>query len=257
MDPEKPLVYLILGSPGSGRREVLADLLDGGLAEDDRAVVLLPAAERPEEADLRLGAVSRWQWQDGHIVALAPDGATRIFFVVEGRRDPVDQIEAFKLWFPGQGLELGRVIFVVDCTLAAAHPALHLWFDACIHFSDVVLLNRRDGVPNKWLSDFQARYKDQCLPCLFEFVKKGRVHNPRLLLEPQALRISHVFDAEPDWVVLNEEGEEIEADAEDEDGAVGEEEVELVAKEDPYFVRFNGGRREKELPNLGKYLPPA
>jgi hypothetical protein len=254
MATEKPLVYLILGSPGSGRREILADLLDGGLADGDRPAVLLPAAEPPVEGDLRLGRIERWQWQDGQIVAAPPEDATHVFFVVEGRRDPVDQIEAFKLWFPGQGWELGRVIFVADCGLAAAHPGLHLWFDACIHFSDVVLFNRRDGVPNKWLSDFQARYQDQRYPCLFEFVKKGRVHNPRLILEPQALRISHAFDEEPDWVVLDEEGVEIEADGEDEDGAVGEEEVELVAKEDPYFARFNGGRREKELPDLGRYL---
>jgi hypothetical protein len=146
------------------------------------------------------------------------------------------------------------VICVVDCALAHAHPQLHLWFDACIHFSDAVLFNHRDRVPNKWLSDFQARYKEQYYPCLFEFVKRGRVHNPRLILEPQALRISHAFDEEPDWVILNEEGEEIEADAEDEGGAEGEEEVEIIAKEDPYFVRYNGGRREKELPDLGKYL---
>ncbi len=254
MAAEKPLVYLLLGSPGSGRREVLADLLDGGLDEGDRPAVLLPAAEPPAEADLRLGTPERWRWEEGRIEAAVPAGADRVFFVADGRRNPVDQLEAFKLWLPGQGLELGRVICVVDCAFASAHPQLQPWFDACIHFSDVVLLNHRDGVPNKWLSDFQSRYKDQCFPCLFEFVKKGRVHNPRLILEPLALRISHAFDAEPDWVILDEDGEEIEADAEDEGGAEGEEEVELVAKEDPYFVRWSSGRREKELPNLEKYL---
>jgi hypothetical protein len=254
MAAEKPLVYLLLGSPGSGRREVLADLLDGGLDESDQPAVLLPGAEPPVDADLRLGAPERWRWEDGRIEAAVPAGADRVFFVVEGRRNPVDQLEAFKLWLPGQGLELGRVICIVDCAFASAHPQLQPWFDACIHFSDVVLLNHRDLVPNKWLSDFQARYKDQCFPCLFEFVKKGRVHNPRLILEPLALRISHAFDAEPDWVILDEDGEELEADAEDEGGAEGEEEVELVAKEDPYFVRWSSGRREKELPNLEKYL---
>jgi len=254
MAAEKPLVYLLLGSPGSGRREVLADLLDGGLDEGDRPAVLLSAAEPPAEADLRLGTPERWRWEEGRIEAAVPTGADRVFFVAEGRRNPVDQLEAFKLWLPGQGLELGRVICVVDCAFASAHPQLQPWFDACIHFSDVVLLNHRDGVPNKWLSDFQSRYKDQCFPCLFEFVKKGRVHNPRLILEPLALRISHAFDAEPDWVILDEDGEELEADAEDEGGAEGEEEVELVAKEDPYFVRWSSGRREKELPNLEKFL---
>ena len=32
MSSEKPLVYLILGAAGSGRREIVADLIDGGLA---------------------------------------------------------------------------------------------------------------------------------------------------------------------------------------------------------------------------------
>ena len=31
---EKPLVYVILGAADSGRREVLCDLIEGGLGED-------------------------------------------------------------------------------------------------------------------------------------------------------------------------------------------------------------------------------
>ena len=40
------LVYVILGAPGSGRREVLADLITDGLdPAEERAHVYLPAGE--------------------------------------------------------------------------------------------------------------------------------------------------------------------------------------------------------------------
>ena len=51
---EKPLVYLILGAAGSGRRTVVADLIDGGLGEGDRPAVLLSADEAPAEIDAKL-----------------------------------------------------------------------------------------------------------------------------------------------------------------------------------------------------------
>ena len=41
----KPLVYLFLGVPGAGRREILADLLADGLAAEDTPAVLLPEEE--------------------------------------------------------------------------------------------------------------------------------------------------------------------------------------------------------------------
>jgi len=37
---EKPLVYLILGAAGSGRRAVVADLIIDGLPEEERAFVI-------------------------------------------------------------------------------------------------------------------------------------------------------------------------------------------------------------------------
>ena len=75
--------------------------------------------------------------------------------------------------FDRQGGELARVLCVVHCALAEKHPALLAWYDACVHFSDVVLLQRREGVANKWVSDFLKHYQDQFMPCLFETVKAG------------------------------------------------------------------------------------
>jgi len=238
---EKPLVYLILGATGSGRREIVADWLEEG-----GAAVILPEGEAADPADSRLGAAERWRWNGGAIEGRLPAGAETIFFLADGRRNPVDQIEAFGPWLETQGAELARIVTVVDCRLAEQHPPLLVWYDVCVHFSDVVLLNRREGVANKWVSDFQARIKGQFYPCLIEVVKEGRVRNPALILEPRALRMSHAFDDEVEWEAAEEEDEE----AEESD----EKEVELQPAVDPYFVRLTGGRREKEIPHIEKYL---
>jgi len=251
---EKTLVYLILGAAGSGRREILADLIAGGLGENDRAAVLLSEEETADAFDEKLPELARWKWntaEDNPVVAELPRDATHVFFVTDGRENPVDQVEHFRTWLEAQGGELARVLCVVNCLLAEKNPPLLAWFEACVHFADVVLLNRREGVENKWLSDFEAHFKKkQAVPALFELVKDGRVKNPALVLEPQARRISHVFDEEPNWVFTNAEGEEIDEQAEVED----EDEVRAAPEEDPYFARRLGGRRVKELPDIAKFL---
>lgn len=256
MSSEKPLVYLILGAAGSGRREVLADLIADGLAEGDRPVVLISDEERGSDADPKLGRVRRWVWMDGEIGT--PDrvlgDATHAFFVADGRRNPVDQIEAFKAWAGAQHAEVARVLCVVNCQLAEKHRELGAWFEACIHFSDVVLLTRREGVANKWLSDFQNRFKDQFYPCLFEFVKAGRVKNPVLVLDPQPRRLSQFFDAtdlpgvdsDTEIDMGTGDGDDPEEIEDDDDGE--------IIPDDPYLVRRAGGRRVKELPDIAKFL---
>jgi hypothetical protein len=251
MSSEKPLVYLVLGASGSGRRAIVADLIQGGLEATDRVAVMLPAGEAETAGDATLPAVSRWQWDDGMIVGTLPRDAAHVFFVTDGARNPIDQIEVFKAWVEAQHGELARILCVVNCQFASRHPALRAWYDACVHFSDVVLLNRREGVPNKWLSEFQSHYKHLFVPCLFEFVKDGIVKNPALVLEPQARRMSHAFDAEQDWIFTDGEGDVID---EQEESETDEDDVEAKPEEEPYFERLNGGRRVKELPDIAKYL---
>ena len=43
-------------------------------------------------------------------------------------------------------ITIARVITIVNCELAEKHSALLAWYEACVHFSDIVLLNRREGV---------------------------------------------------------------------------------------------------------------
>jgi hypothetical protein len=258
-DVAKPLVYVILGASGSGRREILADLITDGLDTDEQAVVLLAEDEAADERDAKLGKIVRWRLLGAEAGIEVPegalDGATHVFFVTDGRGNPVDQLEAFKVWVESSGAEMARVFTVVDCQLAEKHKALIAWYEACIHFSDVVLLTKREGVANKWMSDFQTLFKDKFYPALFEMVKAGRVKNPPLLLEPEARRMSHLFD-EPDWVVDGVDAEEMIETGED-DAEVGtklNEEVEVTQAVDPYMERRLGGRRMIEIPDVAKFL---
>jgi hypothetical protein len=240
----KSLIYIILGAAGSGRREAVADLIAGGMGEGERALVLLSAEEAADECDARLGPAQQWRWDEGRIQAPAFDGATHVFWIADGRRNPVDQIEAVQAWLPVSGGELARIVCVIHCGLAARHHELLVWYDACVHFSDVVLLNRREGVENKWMSEFQERYASQFLPCLFESVKHGRVKNPAAVLDPQTRRMSHVFDEELNWEITGTPEEDAE----------GDEEVEAHLEVDPYLDRLPSGRRAKEIPDVTKYL---
>jgi len=230
---------------------VVADLIEGGLGEGDSAVVLLEESEAPDPADPRLGSVERWRLAPEHeIDAVLPAGATHVFFIVHGRHSPLDQIEAFKLWLDALGAELGNIICVVNCQLAEKHAPLLAWYEACIHFADIVFLNRREGVANKWMTGFLAHFHDKFYPCLFEMVKAGRVKNPVLALEPQARRMSHIFDEEQNWIFTDADGEVIDEqdEVDDEDG------VEAAPEEDPYMIRDAAGRRAKRIPDVAKFL---
>jgi hypothetical protein len=227
----------------------LADLIEGGLGVADRPAVLISSSEWPDPADARLPNLGRWTFQpENQVEAELPIGATHVFFVFDGRLNPVDQIEAFKSWLGDRAGEVARVLCVVNCQLLERNPKLFAWYEACIHFSDVVLLNQREGVANKWIGDFKGKFEHKFYPCLFEFVKEGSVKNPALVLAPVARRMSHVFD-EQEWIAGDEEDDE----DEQEEG----EEVEMKPEEDPYLERRNGGRRVHEIPHIADFLPKA
>jgi len=245
-------VYLILGAEGAGRREVVADLMASGFGADEVVGVVTSAAESspwPSEGD-------QWQWRwadEGGLEVDRPEGAKTVFLLGDGRSNPVDLIEAIKPWLASQEAKLVRVVTVVHCALCAAHEAAVAWHDACIHFSDIVLLHRREGVPNKWMSDYQARFAKNYLPCHVEMVKKGRVANPALVLDEQVRRLSHWFDDPEDdggWQAFVDSAEDviIEDDAEPESPEDAEE-------EDEYLARNLGGTRRKRIPDIAELLP--
>jgi len=228
-----PSIYIILGAADSGRREIVYDLIHEGLGGDIPAVLFTATTETSCPYDRKLADSSNvtvlpWQFGSGEVLATAiPEEAEVVFFLADGRQNPIDQLEAIREWIEAQGLELARILTVVHCGYAFEHKELEEWYAACIHFSDCVLMNYRDGLPASWINDFQKRFEDNCLPCLFDNIKQGRVSNPALILNPEPRRLSLAFDPM-------------------------EEEEDLG--EDPYFERLPTGTRCKRLPNINEFL---
>lgn len=248
---DEPYLYLVLGLPGSGRRGVVADLIDGGIDKNDRVAVFVSAREEPSEADQRLAqmdnvSVRSWtfagdtlHWDD------IPAEAQVVFWILDGWDPLLEQMELLHRWVDRQPLMLARILAVIHCQLDRAEEKLRIYHDACGHFADVLLLNHRDGIPNKEIAELVERYKKERLPCLLEYVKKGRVTNPPLVLEPQARRLTQMFDdMEPlEDIDIDEEGDDL-----------PDEPFDLENKVDPWLERDPAGRLRKRLPDVRKIL---
>ena len=249
METRAAQLYFILGTPGSGRREIVADLVANGLGTDDRAVLVTPPGDGGEIEGV---AHSTWNWTGGAIEFVLPEGVSHVFLFADPFRSPVDQTEALVAWLPESGAKLARVFTVVDCALGHANPPMFPWFEACVHFSDVVFFTNRSGIPGSWIAEFEKHFKKRYYPCLFEKPDKGEVSNPALVLENMALRMSPAFEDEFSLATVDYE---IEGDDEDEDDDNFVEEEERM--EDPYFARNRGGgNRVIEVPDIRPFLKP-
>jgi hypothetical protein len=244
MSDKAPLVYLIYGIPGSGRREVLFDLIGGGLDAKEQVLYFRPEGEPNTPFDEQLEALENvsvvdWKLSDAKVthgqINAAPD---KIIFLAPGTSDPADVAEALKSWTEHNDCELARIVTVAHCAFLSEHADAQSWFDACIHFSDIVLLNRREGVNNKWIKDFETGYRKQFSPARFLLVKKGRVGNPLEVLEPEARRLSLYFDE-----LIPIEDDEFEDDEQPED-----------TKPDKYIERLESGHRAYPVPDIQKLL---
>ena len=237
----KPQVYFIYGIPHSGRREILLDLIESGMDAGEPILYFRPEDEPQSPLDERLEALNNvsvvsWKLSGATIrhgsVKAAPQ---KIVFLAPGNSDPADAAEALKTWIDGNQCRIARIITVVHCAFLSRNESALPWFDACIHFSDVILLNRRENVSNKWVKDFEVGYRKQYCPSRFLLVKKGRVANPFEVLEPEARRVSLYFD----------ELISIEEDAFDED------ELPEDRKPDKYIERLENGQRVRRIPHHG------
>lgn len=227
----------------------MLDMLENGQSPGRNSVVLMSRADTdtPEARAIHASescTLVPWAWDDAHSEiqcdALNPgagSGDDDIFLIGEPLRSPVDQIEALTKFVEYMDFRIARIFTLVDCARVSAHEGYEFerWLDACIHFSDCVLLNHRHGVSPRWIQDFQNRYTKQHYPCLFLLVKKAKLENPALALDPEPRRVSLAFDVvEPEF----EYDPEI------------EEEPDLMGEEDPYFVRLVSGQREKIVPDI-------
>lgn len=239
-----PLVYLVYGIPSSGRREIIFDLIEGGIPATEQVLYFRPEGEAPCAYDEQLEALDNvsvvgWNLKDSKVthgkISAAPE---KIIFLASGTSDPADCAEALKTWSDHNNCQIARILTVVHCHFLSENTKAQAWFDACIHFSDVVLLNRREEAGNKWVRDFEIGYKKACSPARFVMVKKGRVDNPAEVLDPEARRVSLYFDE-----LIPIEDDEFEDEHQPED-----------IKIDMYIERLESGHRAKPIPEIGKFL---
>jgi len=221
-------MFVVLGSAGSGRVALLKDWI----VEESRVLVHVDEKSSALNAGIPPGLIVPWKWKEERIAIGAEiPPASELFFLTHGLESPVDQVERIQEWMHGKPVELARILTVVNCALLQTNGKLQGWYDACIHFSDAVLLNGRKGVPSKWVEDWIQSYRKQNFPCIFRLVKKDRIKNPGEILIPEARRISLAFeDPEDAW---DEQGRRV---------------------EEPYFLRDEAGRRKKWVPEITDFL---
>lgn len=242
----KPIVYLILACKGAGQFQVLADLIEFGTEKDERTAVYHSSGD---ESDLEKMLPVRgrevtsvpYRWKEGALSITADIDANLYFVVADGIGNPQDFVESFHKWLGECECELGSVITVLNTGLVVSNRDAWTWYDCCIHFSDIVLLAKREKVTNKRVKAFLDHYEEERYPCLFEYVKKGRVANPALVLGSPPRRITRIFD-KPE-IFDDDETEDIE-----------EENVSGDPSKDRFLKRGLDGERAIRLPNISEII---
>lgn len=242
----KPVVYLFLGCKGSDQFRVLADLIEFGTEKEEVSALYHAVGDAEDvSSDFKVkhreAKVAAYEIVDGRLDLSVAEGAELVFITADGEADPTNLVEAFHAWLPESGCELGRVVTVLHCDLAVRQKVAFDWFECCIHFSDIVLLSRREKVSNKEMKLYLDHYEEECYPCLWEYVKKGRVSNPSLVLDTQPRRITRIFD-EPEFFDDDEEEDELEED------------IAGDVTKDRFLKQASGGRRAVELPDIGEFV---
>ena len=233
-----PKVYLILGPHDSGRRAVLSDCID--CLEPESSVLYFKHRDEIENdwdtalEDLSTVSTVLWSIKDTKIqhdpITVNPSA---IFFVAPASIDLADVMEGLKGWLNKNDCQLTRILTLVHCGSLSKTNSQNSWYEAAIHFSDIILLNRREGVSEKWIKDWVTDKKKQFHPTRFELVKKNRVNNPIDVLDSQTYRSSLYFD---DLIPIEEDEFE---DLLPEDKRI-----------DPYIECLESGKRNKPVAPL-------
>ena len=242
--PAAPIVYIIFGVPNSGRREIIFDLIEDGISQLPQVLFFRPKNEEHCPFDEKISQLTNvdsveWELKNSAVthgkISAAPEV---VIFLAPGNSDPADVAEALKSWIEHNQCQLGRILTVVNCAFLQQKPSAQSWYDSCIHFSDVILMSRRENNDNKWIKEFETHHKKTCSPARFIFVKKGRVPNPTEVLDPEARRVSLYFD---ELIPIEEDGLEDKEKPED-------------TRPDKYIERLENGHRAHKVPNIQKLL---
>jgi hypothetical protein len=136
---------------------------------------------------------------ESSLLVLDPDGEQTVFVLIDPRIPPIAQLENLAEQLGNCLIEPTKVITCVDCTAAESSPQLRAWLDACIYYSDIVLLGNRSRASKPFVRDYQKGFERLCYPCLFGFLKgDGRPDIAAEILAPDTRRLSQLFDLAED-----------------------------------------------------------
>tara|TARA_R100000027_G_scaffold5466_2_gene4416 strand:- start:338 stop:1114 length:777 start_codon:yes stop_codon:yes gene_type:complete len=243
MSEDPRWLSVLLSGPNANRWKLVRDTVSQVLPQEEGLRIYVTADELDrarEEFPADRYEVAEWRLRDGALEFSEPLSIERNNFLLYGLPAfPDDLLEGLAKAYRRGQFEIGRVITQVQCGWCAHVEEAKGWFDGCIHFSDLVLLDSRPEVEDLWVRDYQEHYRKLRFPCHFDLVRKGLPKHPLWVFDSQPRRMSLIFD--PDELSGASEAEyEIEGDEPDDD-----EEVESLG--DPFLRRNAAGERERKV----------
>jgi hypothetical protein len=239
MTETAPWLNLLLSGPNPGRWKLVRESVQHALPKEEGVDLYVSPSERAAARaffDPERFAVAEWEVSDGRILFSEPLSTERANLLLYGLPAFADDLlEALVDGFRAGGFEMGRIATHVHCGWCARREEARGWFDAAIHFSDLVLLDNRDEAGDPWVRRFQERYRKLRYPCHFDLVRKALPKHPHWLFDSQPRRLSLVFDPDdlsglgPSFPGAEDDGDE------DEERPEG----------DPYLRRNAAGERER------------
>jgi len=126
-----------------------------------------------------------------------PDSPGAAFILLDPRQSPVHQLEYLAGNLKKCLIEPVKIITLVNCAATGVNSKLRSYLDACIYYSDIILLGNRMDIPKSFTRDYEKHYERNCYPCLFMLLKgPGIPSHPQEILTPGTRRISQLFDLE-------------------------------------------------------------
>lgn len=237
-------LYLVMGTHLPEMRQCLRFLVRSD-EEARPAGLLLPEGLAWPDGDDPWASEARYL-PLGPSLPLVSEDLSSLWLVVDPQQSPIPQMEWLASLLKAANLPPARIITCVDCAGVEQHPALRVWFDACIYHSDIVLLGNRKTASNAFVRDFQINYERLCYPCLFLLLKgPGNPDQPLEILVPDSRRLTQLFDFGDAEQIPDFPGLIIEASCD-----LDFEE----AEDDPFRPPAEGGKAPQHVPDVHGWI---
>lgn len=236
-------IYFIIGTESCGRLEIVYDLIHHYdedkpihilMSKTDKEQVFKNAPMLQEKSIIHSFLVEKGIWQ---IPSDFWQASGVGYWILDPNVSMVDQLEFARLLFRQKIIHVNKIMSVIDCQLMLQKPFFKTWLDACVHFSDVLLITNHYGLTQAQKKDLFASYHLDKSPCLVVEVRHNTVPNPAEVLIPEARRMTWAFDDLDAVDTLDTTDWEIEE-------TLPEHPImDLTIKEDPYFEKLDNGQR--------------